>query len=433
MKTITPFGYLNTDWFSGMGDWFGWGAKEQPQQLPPPQNFGPQMQGPWPGQNTQMPPPPPMSPSPANPSGTQTPLGGAEIDTLNAAPSAEVDPYAVVNEYTPPQKYSFLDAPGASDALVAFGAAMLKAPNFNVGLGDAALAVNRVAQQNRPVSATEYERAKQLALLKRIASGEKPSDNSGPAIDRSTLYKDDKGQTWFAAQGPNGEPGLYNQDTGEFTTGAVPGLRRDVYDFAGNRDRRRGGKDADLESDLTERLPAIASTAAQFDALYKLTAEDSTGIDSNFYTRVSRQLETLMPGYGFGGLDANNITEFNNRIERAALDYAAGAFKGQGQVTENERLMIRNAVGQPGTLTKDSALVVFKIMRDAEMRKLINHRNWLNNPDLRDQYGGSFSAYQSDMLLEATMMQMEGGGKPAPQPSGGSSGTTGSGIKWSIE
>lgn len=363
-------------------------------------------------QNTPPMPPPEMM---SFGSGTETAWGGAEIpeEAPYTAADAEILP--------PPPTYSFLDQPGASDALVAFGAAMLKAPDFNTGLGDAALAVNEVARSQRMPTEQDYARARQLGLVKRIASG-KGTTQEGMSIDRSTLYRDAEGNTWFDATGPNGEPGLYNQETGQFTTEGVPGLTRDVYDYGSNRSRRAAGKDADIEAEFSQRLPSIAATAVQFDNLYRLAADPSTGIDSSFYTRVSRQLETLLPGLGFGDLDANNITEFNNRIEKAALDYAAGAFKGQGQVTENEREMIKRAVGQPGTLTKESALLVFKIMRDAELRKLQQHRAWMNDQNLRDSYGGNFSRYQSDMLLESTMQQISqppGGSESPQQGSGG--------------
>ncbi len=121
-----------------------------------------------------------------NPSGTSTPWGGPEI---SQAPDA-FDPFAGME--APQQErgpYSFLDNPGASDALVAFGAAMLKAPDFNTGLGDAALAVNRVARENRPIGEAEYARAKQLAMLDAIKRGKGGTGGSGKMeIDYSTAY-----------------------------------------------------------------------------------------------------------------------------------------------------------------------------------------------------------------------------------------------------
>jgi hypothetical protein len=412
-------------WFGGLGDIFSWGGGNDPPPIPGPNRVLP------PPNISQMPQLPP------NPSGTSTAWGGPEV-MPNAAAAPDISSDMGSGTYgTMPEgekKFSFMDNPGASDALVAFGAAMLKAPTFNQGLGDAALAVNQVAQKYRMPTEADYARAKQLGMIRQIASG-KATTPGGIAVDRSNLYRDADGNTWFDATGPNGEAGLYNQDTGQFSTGGVPGLTRDVYDYGMNRNRRSGSKDADIESDFVEKIPGIASTAAQFDQLYKLASDDTTGIDSSFSTRVARQLTTLSPEIGqyFTGLDPNNITEFNNRLQNAALQYASNSFKGQGQVTENEREMINRAVGQPGTLTKQSAMLVFKIMRDAEIRKLKMYQEWSRNPDIRETYQNSFSRYQAEVLTNATLEQIQGGTAPsgsAPQPSAG--GSTQSGINWSV-
>lgn len=428
----------NGGWFTGSGSWFPeftwWGSGWDGKPLPPPNTMTDPSPIPVSEGDTGMAtaqatplPPPDMSGPGAGLSSPMIPSG---------QPDTSTDPWAVVNEYTPPQKYSFLDSPGASDALVAFGAAMLKAPDFNSGLGDAALAVNRVAQSYRMPTEADYARAKQLGMIKRIASGKGAPDASGISVNRDILYRDAEGNTWFDAIGPNGEAGLYNQDTGEFTTGGVPGLTRDVYDYNSNRSRRSAGKDADIEAEFVEKIPGIARTATQFNELYNLAADDTTGIDSSFTVRVARQLTELSPELGakLTGLDPNNITEFNNRIQQVALDYASNSFKGQGQVTENERLMIKQAVGQPGTLTKQSAMVIFRIMRDAEVRKLKMYQEWSRNPELRDSYNGSFGRYQAEVITNATLEQMQGPSNPAPpQQNAPASGTTGSGIKWKIE
>lgn len=407
-------------WFEDIMPSFSWGEQGSP--YPPPN----------PNATQQLPPPniprsPSIPPMPALPYARTAPEGGnaggydmtAAEDTPD--PNFTTQPMATESPSSG-GKFSFMDNPGASDAMVAFGAAMLKAPTFSEGLGNAALAVNQVAQKYRMPTEADYARAKQLGMIRQIASG-KATTPGGVSVDRSNLYRDADGNTWFDATGPNGEAGLYNQDTGEFSTGGVPGLTRDVYDYGSNRSRRAAGKDADIEAEFVEKIPGIASTASQFDQLYKLAADDTTGIDSSFSTRVARQLTTISPEIGqyFTGLDPNNITEFNNRIQQAALQYASNSFKGQGQVTENEREMINRAVGQPGTLTKQSAMLVFKIMRDAEIRKLEMYRNWSRNADLREQYGNSFARYQADVMTDATLQQMNApAGGSAPAPSGGS-------------
>ena len=405
-------------WFGGLGDIFSWGGGNDPP--PPPEFQPPQGSGtdtPWGGQ--QLPPPniPRMPPVPQG-SGTSTPWGGNDMtaaeDTM-ASPLAASQPMQEVSK----KSYSFMDNPGASDAMVAFGAAMLKAPSFNQGLGDAALAVNQVARSYRMPTEQDYARAKQLGTVARIARGydDNSQTASGLEVDRSVLYRGDDGKSYFGAT-MDGRPGMFDQDTGQFVEGGIPGLARDSYDYNSNRDRRSATKDADIEAEFVEKIPGIASTASQFNELYNLASDNTTGIDSSFSTRVARQLTQLSPeiGASLTGLDPNNITEFNNRIQNVALSYASNSFKGQGQVTENERLMIKEAVGQPGTLTKESAMLVFKIMRDAEIRKLKMYQTWSSSADLRANYGNSFARYQAEVITNATLEQMQaprGGSAPA--------------------
>lgn len=413
----------NSGFFGGLGDIFSWGGGNEP---PPTPQFNPATQVPISAREGTLPPPniPRMPPVPQG-SGTSTPWGGQpNAYDMTTAEDAMMPPVEASQgmEQAAPKAYSFMDNPGASDAMVAFGAAMLKAPSFNQGLGDAALAVNQVARSYRMPTEADYAKARQLGMIKQIASG-RASTPGGVSVDRSNLYRDDNDQTWFDATGPNNEAGLYNQDTGQFTTGGVPGLRRDIYDYGMNRSKRLAGKDADIEAEFVEKIPGIAKVASQFNELYNLASDDTTAIDSSFSTRVARQLTQLSPEIGakLTGLDPDNITEFNNRIQNVALDYASSAFKGQGQVTENERAMIKEAVGQPGTLTKASAMLIFKIMRDAEIRKLKMYQTWSRDANLRDNYGGSFSRYQADVITNVTLEQMQSPtGGSAPTASGNS-------------
>jgi hypothetical protein len=356
-----------------------------------------------------------------NPSGTSTPWGGPEI---SQAPDA-FDPFAGME--APQQEkspYSFLDNPGASDALVAFGAAMLKAPDFNTGLGDAALAVNRVARENRPIGEAEYARAKQLAMLDAIKRGKGGTGGSGKMeIDYSTLYNNSQGHSLFAATDANGNQGMYNQNTGEFSTGPQEDFEgRDSYSSYANRSRRLATKDAEFESDYAKNVPAIAANVVQFDNLAKLAADPSTAIDTDFRTRVGREVERLAPGWGLTDFDPNNISEFDNRIKNAALSYARQSFQGQGQVTEYERKMIFEAIGQAGTLTKDSAVKMLTAMRDIEQRKIDMFTEWqtMDESTKADRFGYNFGKFVSLYLNETNKRQMgmSGGGSPGSESGG---------------
>lgn len=378
-----------------------------PRTMTPPNDRGPVWEqkgrGGLPMQNTPpMPPPEMMSPG----SGTETAWGGME----SPEEDPNFDPYEVVNEVLPPPPtYSFLDQPGASDALVAFGAAMLKAPDFNSGLGDAALAVNEVARSQRMPTEQDYARARQLGIVKRIASG-KSMDNNGSGqmeIDYSTAYSNDEGHTLFAARDPSGAQGMFNQNTGQFESGPIPGFEgRDSYSAYANRSKKLAIADGQFEADYAKNIPSHASNAFQFDQLAKLASEPSTAVDSSFLSRVGGELERLMPGYGLTEFDANNITEYDQRIQQAALSFARQSFQGQGQVTEYERRMIFDSLGKRGTLTKETAVKMLTAMRDIEQRKIDMFNAWQSNRELKDRFQYNFGAFVGWYMNEENKRQM---------------------------
>lgn len=397
-----------------------WGGGNEPPPAPefvPPQGSG--TQSAWGGQEL---PPPNYPQMPQIPQAQMSPGPNEAWGSPNTIPPPAPEQASGMDAPAEdaPKKYSFLDNPGASDSLVAFGAAMLKAPDFNTGLGDAALAVNQVARANRPIGAAEYERAKQLASLKRIASG-KATTASGASINRDILYRDDKGQTWFDAVGPNNEPGLYNQDTGQFTTGSVPGLTRDVYDFGSNRDRRYANKDADFQADFAKQVPDLASNVANLNEAIKLAGDPTSAVSSSMYARIGGELERLTPGMnmGWNGFDADKITEYDNRIQQAAISYARMSFAGQGQVTESERAMIAEATSKRGTMTQETAVKMLTVMRNAQQRKIDIYNTWAANAgNIQQNFGGRFTDYVAFRMDLANKQQ--GASAPAGDTSGDS-------------
>jgi hypothetical protein len=263
----------------------------------------------------------------------------------------------------------------------------------------------------------DYARAKMLGMTARLARGYDAQPDAGTGqmqIDRSTVYTDDKGNNWFAATGADGTPGMYNQNTGEFTSGAIPGLEgRDSYSAVANRGKRLATRDADFEADFSKNIPNIAASVVNLDAAMRLAGDPGAAVDSNFMTRIGGEVERLMPGMGFTEFDANNITEYDNRIRNAAIQYARQSFQGQGQVTEWERRMIDEAVGQRGTLTNATAQKVLRVMRDSEQRKIDMFNEWNSNEQLKQRWNYNFGAYVGWYVNEANKRQMgmsDGGG-----------------------
>lgn len=100
-------------------------------------------------------------------------------DALEVATN-QVDPTAAPAEdpRTSVKNSSFFDKPGATDALVAFGASMLKGDNFNDGLADAAIAVNQVEQRHRMPSEGEVARARMGSGYRARSEIEKASERA---------------------------------------------------------------------------------------------------------------------------------------------------------------------------------------------------------------------------------------------------------------
>lgn len=424
--------------FFGTGSWlpsFRWGGGNPPPPTPsfasPPGGHAPMLGGLPPPDTGQM----PQIPMARGPNEA---WGSPNTIPPPAPVPTGVDESAMPSGSDPSKKYSFLDQPGASDSLVAFGAAMLKAPDFNTGLGDAALAVNKVARDNRPIEGAAFERAKQLALLQRVASG-KGVTKGGASINRDILYRDDKGQTWFDAVGPNNEPGLYNQDTGQFTTGSVPGLTRDVYDFGSNRDKRYAGKDADFQADFAKQIPDLSSNVANLDEAIKLAGDPESAVSSSMYARIGGEIERLTPGMnlGWNGYDADKTTEYDNRIQQAGIAYARMAFAGQGQVTENERAMIAEATAKRGTMTTATTVKMLTAMRNAQQRKIDIYNTWAANAgNLQANFGGRFTdyvAYRMDLANKEQNAAASAGNSGSPPAGAPASGSTQSGVTWSLD
>lgn len=402
MKTITPFGYLNTDWFSGAGQWFGWGDQqvETPESVTPPQPPG------------VMTPPDGRVPAWERNGRNPQPLPPPE----NFGPSAEtsIDPYAVVNEVQYPQQYSFLDQPGASDALVAFGAAMLKAPDFNTGLGDAALAVNRVAQAQRMPTEADYARAKQLGILSRLQRG----DAAKPAKYNSM-------EMGYAPLGPNGEmvpvPAYLDPEQGYFyqmpdgtaTTTPPPGFVRASDSSVGPANQYRTKEQEELQSKVAAEVRSANLSLGNYRQM--LSMVDTAGVGSDFRTRISAEIARL-GGYDFNGIDVSDQAVFNQKVKELNIDFAQ-KLQGQGQITEFERQIIAESLPQAG-MNADAAKRVLTVLITGAERKQTMWKKWNMSPGLREAYNNRYEIYEAEYLAEVDAAQRGGGGAP----SGGSGG-----------
>lgn len=400
------------------GSWFPeflWGSPDQQPAMPqftPPQGSG--TETPW-GGGTRLPPPdiPQMPPVP-QPSGTSTAWGGQQMP--NAAASAPVDPGMDVAPESPSKgKFSFMDNPGASDALVAFGAAMLKAPDFNSGLGDAALAVNQVAKQYRMPTEQDYARAKMLGMTARLARGYSMTDpnqaGGGVEVDQKTAFYDPNGKLYFAATGANGEPGVWDSDAKQFVAGGVPGLVRATDSAVGSINKYGTKFDAEAEQQLYTEAMAANDNVMQLDQLAAIAPTAGVGLDAK--TRLMRGIAQLTGG-NVGEIDPTSISTLQASTKQLGLNWSQ-KMKGQGQVTESERQLISDmlpqAVSDPQAFQN---LVSF--LKKVEMRKQQMANEWFTNQAaLRQQYG-SFRGFMLSRVKELEISAPMTGNGPDSAP-----------------
>jgi hypothetical protein len=225
---------------------------------------------------------------------------------------------------------SFWNNPAASDSLIAFGAAMLRAPNFNTGLANGAEAVTKALDPYKMPTQAEIARATIKARLTAASQGV-----SHKGYTSSQVYL-----------GPNNEvvTGAMNGNTGEYvfrdSTGKVlPGL---PAGFVPRQDSG-AGKAADASVKNLEEAVGVAAdvpgTLADIDALQHDFA--AAGGGAGIITQGKQWLNNIVGRDVFGNLGSQQT--FN--LVRAKLELAMGQTqRGLGQLTEGEREIIRSAL-----------------------------------------------------------------------------------------
>lgn len=406
--------------FGGLGDIFSWGGGNQPPAAPA---FTPPPQVPISAREGTLPPPniPQMPPVPQG-SGTSTMWGGQPnaYDMTTAEDAMLPPPEASQGmEQAAPKAYSFMDNPGASDAMVAFGAAMLKAPSFNQGLGDAALAVNQVARSYRMPTEQDYAKARQLGMIKRIANGNEASGPEAPNYGSATMG--------YAPLGPNGEdvavpafldPArgyMFQMPDGTMSPTPPNGWVKTSDSELGAFNRRDGGEQADLQSKVASEVRSANLSMNNYRQMYDLV--DTSGVGSDFRTRLAANIARI-GGYDFAGVDVSDQAVFNQKFKELNIDFAQ-KLQGQGQITEFERQIIAESLPQAG-MNADAAKRVLKAMIAGAERKQAMWKKWRGDVRLRAKYENRYEIYESEYLAEEDAKQRNAGGGSAPATSGGS-------------
>ncbi len=364
---------------------FSWGSQQAQTPQMPQFNIPPSA-----GNNPQLPPPdiPQMPPVPSTMEhGPNAAWGGPVIPNAAAsspiAASTDMGVYGQMPEAE--KKFSFMDNPGASDAMVAFGAAMLKAPDFNTGLGDAALAVNQVAKSYRMPTEQDYARAKMLGMTARLARGY--SDNTGTTadgteVDQKTSFYDPQGRLYFSAS-QNGVPGVWDNENQKFVPGGVPGLVRASDSGVGADARREVKGSGDAEDQLYIDALAAEDNLIQLQNLRSIAPTAGIGLDAK--TRIARGIAQLS-GMPVGDIDPTSISSLQASTRQLGLNWSQ-KMRGQGQVTEFERQQIVEML--PQALQDPQAFDnLVTLLESVEKRKKAIAREWFGNrAALKQQYG----------------------------------------------
>ena len=230
-------------------------------------------------------------------------------------------------------KGSFWNNPAASDSLIAFGAAMLRAPNFNTGLANGAEAVTKALDPYKMPTQAEIARATLSARLKRYAEGGGKGSHKGYSASQIFL-------------GPNNEvvTGAMDGNTGNYVFRDSKGnvLPELPAGFVPRQDSG-AGKAADMSVKNLEEAVGVAAdvpgTLADIDALQHDFA--SAGGGAGIINQGKMWLNNIVGRDVFGNLGSQQTFELVKRRIELAMGQTQ---RGLGQLTEGERQIIRDAL-----------------------------------------------------------------------------------------
>lgn len=268
---------------------------------------------------------------------------------------------------------AFFNKRQGTDALTAFGAAMLKAPNFLSGLADGALAVNQVDRENRMPSEQEIAKAN---MKYRMANGQ---PLKGPTVKSvNQLYDPEHG---YVTQTITSD----NVQTFRNTKGEVIQPGSDI-ERATDLNKAAGSK-LNLEEEAKDQIAATAAygNLSRFTEMQRLLDTEKTGVGPGVMATLARSLATLSGGE-FLGADADVIQQYEKLASSGQLE-AAISQKGLGQLTEGEREIIRQSVNTI-TTSEPAARAIMAMFISREKRLIAMADAW-------DKSGVDGSRYNS--------------------------------------
>ena len=117
---------------------------------------------------------------------------------------------------------------------------------------------------------------------------------------------------------------------------------------------------------------------------------DASGAD--FFSKLGRGT-AVFTGKQIGRFDPNNLTAYKRELADQMVA-AAERMKGQGQITENERELLRSTLGNPETMTKQSFERAMAILIKGEQRAVNLVEAWNASTGFEKSMG--FSSFAAD-------------------------------------
>lgn len=277
--------------------------------------------------------------------------------------------------------FSFLNKPGASDSLVAFGSAMLRGGTFNEGLANAADAVTKVAQQYRMPTPREIAIAQMKGKLASAAAGD-----SAPSLQKGDIWYSPDGRAYREVFDPAAGSRFMDIQTGEMVNMLPQGSAQRVDSGVGERQR----DEQKMLTGVRDAADKAFSNLSLYDDLESLIPTSGTGPD--VVARAKRGFVTAT-GIDIEGVDLSDMQVVNSLVRQLELQMAESQ-RGLGQLTEAEREIIRQSLVSLET-NPQAIRDILGTLRSRAQKAQALYEEWLSMPpDVKNaQYNGSFENF----------------------------------------
>lgn len=334
-------------------------------------------------------PPPAQAPSTYDPltsirTPPQTQAKAAGAPQFTAASSTDTVAAPVSDQWTATGKTdsfgSFFNKRQGTDALTAFGAAMLKAPNFMVGLADGALAVNQVDRENRMPTPQEIARANIKAKMANGTIGAPTVKTVQPGYDENGNY--------VTQSVMSDNTSVFRDANNNILPNGVAGFRR-------AQDSGLAQRGKDTEKYLTasrDRADVAQQNMPTYDTLLATGSNANAGSGA-----IEGALRTMasIAGVDLGDASLSDQQVFTKASRQLELQLAQTQ-KGLGQFTEMERKIVQEAIPNLNTQTA----TIFRVATQMKLRDQLDVELYNDYMDLPPSKRGDFEDYAYEKRKE---------------------------------